>query len=173
MIELLKKRRSIRKFQKRDIEQDKINDLLRAALLGPSSRKDRVWNLIVITDRFLIVKLSDCRESSSQFLGGAPLVVVITADPAMADTWIEDCTIAATCIQLTAVSLGLGSCWCQVRNRSYSQSQSSDAYIKEVLSIPENHAIECMIGIGYPSEEKAGYLDEIVSHPKIHWNHST
>ena len=54
----------------------------------------------------------------------APLAVVICADETLNDAWIEDCSIASILLQLTAQSIGLGSCWIQIRNRMYSEKIS-------------------------------------------------
>ncbi|MDP4182955.1 MAG: nitroreductase family protein, partial [Bacillota bacterium] len=117
MIELLKSRRSIRKFQNKQIEKDKIDTILKSALLSPSSRGRRPWEFIAVTDKDILQKLSNCRQRSSSFLAGAPLGIVVIADHEACDVWTEDSSIAAIIIQLTAQSLGLGSCWIQVRER--------------------------------------------------------
>jgi nitroreductase len=73
LYDLLKSRRSIRKYQSREIEKEKLDQILKCALLSPSSRSRRPWEFIAVTDRELLSKLSQCREHSSQFLAGAPL----------------------------------------------------------------------------------------------------
>ena len=73
MYELLKNRRSIRVFQDRAVEQEKIDILLKSALLAPSSRRRRPWEFIAVTDKGLLQQLAQCREHSSEFLAGAPL----------------------------------------------------------------------------------------------------
>jgi nitroreductase len=80
--------------------------------------------------------------------------VVVLAAEEESDVWIEDCAIASIIIQLTGQSLGLGSCWIQIRNRMHNSLQSSEDYIKGVLHLPENMRVECMIAFGYPDEKK-------------------
>jgi nitroreductase len=170
MFELLKSRRSIRKFQSKEVEKEKIDTILKSALLSPSSRSRRPWEFIAVTDKELLKKLSKCRENSSAFLEGAPLGIVVIADTEACDVWIEDASVASIIIQLTAKSLQLGSCWIQVRERNYSQNVTAASYIKEILGIPARYGIECMIAIGYPAEEKRVYNENDLPYDKIHYN---
>lgn len=170
MFELLKSRRSIRKFQNKEIEKEKIDTILKSALLSPSSRSRRPWEFIVVTDKELLKKLSQCREHSSDFLEGAPVGIVVIADPEVCDVWIEDASIAAIIIQLSAQSLQLGSCWIQVRDRYHSENVTAGDYIKEVLGIPSRYNVECMIAIGYPAENKKAYDINDLPYGKIHYN---
>jgi len=168
--ELLKSRRSIRKFQDREVEKDKQDTILKSGLLAPSSRARRPWEFIAVTDRDLLKKLSACREHGSQFLAGAPLGIVVIADPEVCDVWVEDASIASIIIQLSAQSLGLSSCWIQVRERFHSSEVKAEDYIKKVLGIPSKYSVECMVAIGYPEEEKSAYDDTELLYEKIHRN---
>ncbi|MBA7553940.1 hypothetical protein ES705_46544 [subsurface metagenome] len=85
---------------------------------------------------------------------GAGLGVVVCADENESDVWIEDCSIASILVQLTGQSLGLGSCWIQIRKRMHSESQTSEDYVKDVLGLPANVKVESIISFGYPDEEK-------------------
>ena len=168
--DLLKSRRSIRKFQDREVEKEKTDAILKGALLAPSSRARRPWEFVAVTDRELLKKLSESREHGSQFLAGAPLGIVVVADPEACDVWVEDASIAAIIIQLSSQSLDLSSCWIQVRERYHSGQVKAEDYIKEVLGIPPKYSVECMIAIGYPAEEKAAYADSELLYDKIHTN---
>jgi len=170
LFELLKQRRSIRKFEDRAVEKDKVDILLKSALLSPSSRARRPWEFIVVTDKELLKKLSRCREHSSQFLEGAPLGIVVIADPKASDVWVEDASIASIIIQLVAQSMGLGSCWIQVRNRLSSDNGTAEDYIKQILGIPEHYCVENIIAVGYPAEDKKPYDEGQLLYDKIHFN---
>ena len=168
--DLLRSRRSIRKFQNREVEKEKTNAILKNALLSPSSRARRPWEFIAVTDGELLKKLSECREHGAGFLAGAPLGIVILADPEACDVWVEDASIASIIIQLSAQSLGLSSCWIQVRERYHSLGVKAGDYIKGVLGIPSKYRVECMVAIGYPAEEKRAYDDNELLYGKIHSN---
>ncbi len=168
MLDLLKQRRSIRKYEDRVVEQEKLDIILKSALLSPSSRGIRPWEFIVVTDKEILGKLSQCKAHGSQFLKDAPLGIVVIADSTASDVWVEDVSIASTIIQLTAQSLGLGSCWIQVRNRKTADNQSSEDYIKELLNIPEKYGVDNIIAIGYPGEKKRSYDEDSLLYDKIH-----
>jgi len=167
--DLLKSRRSIRKFQNKKVEKEKIDIILKSALLSPSSRSRRPWEFIVVTDKELLKKLSKCREHSSTFLADAPLGIVIIADPKVCDVWIEDSSITAIIIQLAAQSLGLRSCWIQVRERYGAGNVKAGDYIKDILGIPAKYEVECMVAIGYPAEDKMPYDESKLPYDKIHY----
>jgi nitroreductase len=167
--DLMKERRSIRKYQDMAVEKEKLDVILKSALLSPSSRSRRPWEFVVVIDREVLKKLSMCREHSSAFLAGAPLGIVVMADPSACDVWVEDCSIASVIIQLSAHSLGLGSCWIQVRDRFHKEGIKAEDYIKNILNIPDKYAVECIIAIGYPDEKKEGYDLNKLPFEKIHF----
>ena len=130
ILDLLRKRRSIRKFQPHSVERDKIEALVEAAVRTPTSRGRNPWEFIVVNDQKLLQKLGIAKENGSAFLTNAPLAIVVAADTDKSDVWTEDCSIAAIVIQLTAEELGLGSCWVQVRLRPHDATSSAESYVK-------------------------------------------
>lgn len=170
LFDLLKSRRSIRKFQDKEVEKEKLDTILKGALLSPSSRSIRPWEFIVVTDKKTLQKLSQCKKHGSQFLKGAPLGIVIIADKATCDVWVEDASIASIIIQLAAQDLGLGSCWIQVRERLHSDGGKAEDYIRELLEIPENYSVESVIAVGYPAEEKKSYDEDGLLYGKLHFD---
>lgn len=170
MIELLKTRRSIREYEDREIEKEKIDILLKAALLAPTSMNKKSWEFIAVDDKDLIEKLSKSKEYGSKLLESAPFCIVIIADKERSDVWIEDASIAASIIHLTAHSIGLGSCWVQIRERVHSNEEMAEDYVKKVLNIPDKYGVECIIPIGYPAEDKKAYEESDLLYDKIHLN---
>ena len=170
VMSLIQKRRSIRKFKTKPVEPDKIDTLVEAALRAPSSRGLQPWEFVVVTDKDLLERLSSARSHGSAFLGNAPLGIVVCADPAKADTWVEDTSIAATYIQLVAESLGLGSCWIQIRNRMHDDKLTAEYYIAEILHLPKNHRVETVIALGYPDEAKGPRSREALPFEKVSLN---
>ena len=169
LYDLLKSRRSIRKFQSKEVEKEKIDTILKSAILAPSSRSRRPWEFIAVTDKEMLKKLSITREHGSAFIADAPLGIVVIADQLSCDVWIEDASIASIIIQLSAQSLGLGSCWIQVRERFHSDNVKAEDYIKEVLGVSSKYSVECMIAIGYPAEEKRAYSEDELLYDKLHF----
>ena len=91
-------------------------------------------------------------------------------DSTKTDIWIEDCSIAAIIIQLTAASLGLGSCWIQIRNRPYNDEKTAEARIQELLGLPEHIKVASIMAIGHPAEEKPSIPAERLSNDRIKHN---
>ncbi len=153
-IDLVKQRRSIRKYEAKPVEEEKLQAIVKAALMAPSSKRCQPWHFVVVDDAETIAKLSVCREAGSKFLEGAPAAIIVLADTTLSDVWTEDASIAAAYMQLQAEDLGLGSCWVQVRNRVKSETQTTEEYIKELVNAPENLSVECILGVGYKGEDK-------------------
>ena len=170
LLKLLRKRRSIRQFADRPVETDKIEALIEAAVRTPTSRARNPWDFIVVTDAVLLGKLGIAKQHGSAFLAGAPLAIVVTADPGKSDVWTEDCSIAAMVLQLVAEDLGLGSCWVQIRLRPHDAERSAEQYLKELLDLPDSHMVECMLAIGYPGEEKTGHATAQLPFAQVHRN---
>lgn len=170
MLNLLTKRRSIRKFKDQEIEKEKIDQIVKAALLSPSSRGICPWEFMIVNDKNLLEKLSYAKEHGSLFLKDAPLGIVVLADETKSDVWIEDTAIASIIIQLAAESMGLGSCWIQIRNRVHHSTQTAENDIKNLLTIPEQYKVESIIAIGYPAEEKRMHGEGELQFDKVHMN---
>lgn len=167
---LIEQRRSIRKFKDMPIEREKIEQLIQAALRSPSSRSFNPWRFIVVDKPALLEKLAAAKAHGSSFLKDAPLGIVVCADPSASDVWVEDASIASIFLHLAAHSMGLGSCWIQIRKRDHDTSTSADTYIKDLLGIPDNIMIESVIAIGYPDEVKQGHPKEALEYDKVSFN---
>jgi len=170
MIELLKTRRSIRKYEKRQLDERSIEIMKEAMLYSPSSRGINPWNFIFVDRPDLLKKLSEAKEHGSAFLKDAALGIVVCGDETKSDVWIEDCSIASIIVQLTAHSIGLGSCWIQIRNRHYSEKESAEDYIRKILHIPERYRVLSIISIGYPAERKSPVSRDKLDFSKILYN---
>ncbi len=169
-LDLIRQRRSVRKFMSQPIDQKTRDLLIEAALRAPSSRNFNPWQFVVVDDPVLLEKLSRSKPHGASFLSHAPLGIVVCADAAASDVWVEDCSIASAFIHLAAASLGLGSCWIQIRKRDHSTSLSADTYIKDLLKIPDNIMIESIIALGYPDEIKNGHPKDKLEYGKIFFN---
>jgi nitroreductase len=170
-LSLLEKRRSIRSFQKKPVETDKIEALIEAALRSPSSRAFYPWEFIVVTDADLLDKLSRAKPHGAAFLKNAPLAFVICADPEKSDVWVEDASIATTLIHVAATSLDLGSCWIQMRKRPHDDTITASAYILELLHMPKHMEVLAIVAIGYPAEKKPPHKKEDLLYEKVHYNY--
>lgn len=170
MLNLLRTRRSVRIFQNKPVDNQLLDIVKESLLRSPSSRNINPWEFIFVTDNLLISKLSESKEHGSEFLKGAPLAIVVCGDENKSDVWIEDCSIASIIVQLTAHSLGLGSCWVQIRNRKHNEKISSQEYIQNLLGIPSHIRIDSIIALGWPNEQKNSIPFEKLDFSKIKYN---
>lgn len=169
MYKLLQVRRSYRKFLDKPVEKEIQEALLRNVLMSPAGKSLNPWEFIVVTDKAMQEKLSKCKPFGAAFLAEAPLSIVIIADTEKSDVWIEDCSVAAFNLHLSAEDLGLGSCWCQIRQRiGVEESTMAEDCIKELLGIPEKYAVECIMGIGYKGMERKPFNEDKLQFEKIH-----
>ena len=170
MIDILRTRRSIRKYEKKPIDPASIEIIKEALLRCPSSRGINPWMFIFVDNADLLKRLALTKEHGSGFLKDAALGIVVCGDDTKSDVWVEDCSIASIVVQLAAQSLGLGSCWIQIRKRPHSQQKSAEEYIQELLGIPKHMKVESIISIGYPAEVKKPLPFEKLEFEKIRYN---
>ena len=170
MIDILRTRRSIRKYEKKAIHKESLEVLKEALLRCPSSRGINPWMFVFVDDPELLKLLAQAKEHGSSFLKDAALGIVVCGDETKSDVWVEDCSIASIVAQLTAQSLGLGSCWIQIRKRPHSQNKAAEEYIQELLGIPQHLKVESIISIGFPAESKKPIPQEKLEIEKIRYN---
>lgn len=152
--QLLLERHSIRRYTDRPISPDDVTTIMQAALLAPSSKSKRPWRFIIVEDRATLDTLCGIKVAGAMSLKSCMLAVVVMADPADSDMYLEDCAIAAELMQLQAAALGIGSCWVQVRNRFTATGEPSGDLVRETLEIPQNYEVECIMTFGYSAETR-------------------
>lgn len=150
LLEVLQGRHSVRDYTGEPIGEEKLTKILQAGLLSASGRAIRPWELIVVRERATLEKLSEGRVGSAKMLRSAGAAVVVVADAARSDTWIEDCSIVLANMHLMAASLGVGSCWIQGRLREARDGRTTEAYVRECLDIPEGFRLEAILSLGVP-----------------------
>jgi len=169
MLNLMMERRSIRKYKDKKIDKELLDRILQGALISPSGKNIRPWELIVVNDKEQLKKLGETRGTSSAHIANAPLAIVVAADPKKADTYIEDCSIIAVVIQLLAAAEGLGSCWIHVRDRLTPWNERVEDYIKGAFDIPADYVVGCMVAMGYPDETKEPHSLDNLPYDKVHY----
>lgn len=170
MIELLRARRSIRKYTDKSIEPEKIAILKEAALRSPTSRNKHPWEFIFVDDGELLRQLALSKPHGARFLQGAALGIVVCADGEKSDVWTEDCSIASILVQMVAQSIGLGSCWIQIRNRMFDDQVTSEQHVRNLLKMPNHIKVESIIALGYPAEKKEPISREDLDYAKVRIN---
>lgn len=169
-IELLRSRRSVRKFEDRPIEPDKVDLLVEAALRSPSSRGFNPWEFVVVNDPGTIDRLSRAKPHGASFLANAPLAIAICGHPSKSDVWVEDVSIAAIIVHLAATDLGLGSCWVQLRKRNFDETKTAGEYAAEVLGLPSGVEVSAIIAIGYAAHHPTPHPHDSLQQEKVSIN---
>ena len=166
--DMLFTRHSIRKDTDEPLDGEHVKLLLEAALLAPSGKSVRPWEFVVVEDKEVLAKMSECRPFGSGPVAKCKLAIVVCGDPGKTDVWVEDCTIAATYIQLQAEALGLGSCWIQMRGRFDKDNNDSADLIRELLDIPGEQQVECIIVLGHKDEVRRPVDPDKLLWEKVH-----
>ena len=169
-LDLALRRRSIRKYEARAVEKEKIEQILQAGLASPSSKHLNPWEFVVVTDHDVLCCLSDCKTYGSALLQNSPLGIVVCVDGTGTDTWQCDGSIAALNMLLCAEDLGLGGCWVHIHNRGTKENIEAEAMARKLLNIPERLNVLCIVSIGYKAEEKKSINPDKLQYEKVHWD---
>ena len=148
--ELLLRRRSVRKFTEEPVPQEYVDELLHAAMSGPSACNKTPWDFYVVTNPEILEKL----RSASMFTKmHAKLAMIVCGNLSralpmqLADYWIQDCSAATENILLRAVDLGLGAVWCGIHPQKRAEKK-----VSELLGLTDKQIPLNIIYIGYPAE---------------------
>lgn len=153
IFQVIRDRRSIRKYKETPVEADKIEQILDAARLAPSWKNMQCWRFLVVSDpeqkKALFAAFPE-ENPGSRAIATAPVVIVVCADPAESgvengiDYYIADTAIAFEHLCLAAHALGLGTCW---------MGWFDEAAIRTPLAIPKNIRVIGITPLGYPDQE--------------------
>jgi nitroreductase len=166
-LDFIFKRRSIRKYQEKDVESEKIELLLKAGMSAPTAMNYQPWEFVVITE---IERINKIKSALTFANSNAPLVICVCGNLkglkqlVKERFWVQDCSAATENILLAATALGLGSVWCGVHPISMYVKK-----ISETLELPSGVIPLNALFIGYPAEEKEArtqYKPEKVHHQK-------
>lgn len=142
-------RRSVRKFEERPVEDEKLELLLRAAMQAPSAKNERPWEFVVIRDREMLVRLSQT-DPYALSMKNAPVGIVLLCNKARylpeGDAfWQQDMAAAAENLLIAARDLELGATWLAIAPLPERMD-----YVREALALPEGVDPFCMMPVGYP-----------------------
>lgn len=171
MLDTILARRSVRQYTAEPIPEEKLNAILYAGLAAASSKNRRPWEFVVVRDRAMLDRLSDCRPGASNLLGKCAAAIVVCADAELVDVWVEDCASAITQMHLMADAIGVGSCWLQVRLRQAADGRMTADVVRQCLGIPAKYGVMAMLTLGMPESHPAPHrVDELLT-DKIHHEH--
>lgn len=150
--EVLKERRSVRAYERKPVEQEKLQQLLEAINSAPSAGNLQAYEVVLVRDPERIRQLARASHDQS-FIEDAPVVLVFVANPQRnSHTYgrrgehlycMQDATIACTVAHLTATALGLGSCWI---------GAFDDEAVAKIVGAQPPLQVAAILPIGYPAE---------------------
>lgn len=173
--QLLLERHSIRRYTGEPVDGETVKTILEAALLSPTSKSSRSWQFVVVEDKATLEKLAGCKPAGAMPLKNAAFAVVVCADPAKDDCWVEDASVAAVLMQLQAADLGIGSCWVQVRGRYSDDGEPAEILVQETLGIPADMPVVCIMTFGHSAEQRKPVDPSKLLWEKVHlgqWSES-
>ena len=169
VLDVIQKRRSVRKYKEDPIPEKALMRVLEAARLAPSGKNIQPWKFIIVKDKVLKEKLAQA-SAGQFFMAEAPIIIVGCGFPdncyahmgRYMKSWSVDVTIALEHLILQAQEEGLGTCWIG----SFEEEE-----VKAILNIPENVKVLALTPLGYPDEiprfRGRKNLDEIISYDRF------
>ncbi|MBQ0049803.1 MAG: nitroreductase family protein [Bacteroidales bacterium] len=166
--ELVKVRRSMRKFTEEKITPEEQQQLMRAALMAPTSKGLHSYEFYVVEDSLQLQQLASAKDRGAEFMAQAPLAIVVAARPDVSDVWIEDASVAATTLLYQAEDMGLGACWVQFRERVDAEGNRAEENVRRIVGIPADQRIVCVVAIGHKGMERKPQNEERLLWDKVH-----
>ena len=157
-IECLKTRRSIRSYERKDIEKELLTEIIDCGRFAPTARNEQPWEFIIVTDKEKLATIGEIAPNGSFIKDASACIVVICKDTKY---YLEDGCAATQNILLAAHALGLGACWIAGDKKPYCED------IKKLFNIPKEYKVVSLISLGYPAEKPVAEkraLEEIT-----HW----
>jgi nitroreductase len=164
----IKTRKSVRKYLKRKVEEEKLNAILEAGRLAPSASNRQEWRFVVVSNPEKRGRIAEAANQQT-LVGEAPVVIAACA---VTDSHLMRCgqacypidvAIALDHMTLAAAEQGLGTCWI---------GAFDEDEVRKILNIPAEIRVVALMPLGYPLDssmatKKRLPLNEIVKHE--HW----
>ncbi|MFB4162339.1 nitroreductase [Alteribacillus sp. JSM 102045] len=173
ILEALHSRRAVRNFDQREVEQEKIQELLKAATLAPNDRMREPWSFYVVQGeakkRYEEVAYDYLQErfpakqklvdSSMEVVKKTPVIIIVTSDIASTEADTKDNEYAVCCaihsMWLAAQELDLGFVW---RTRGIGLVHDERSY--EFIGSPEGKKVVGTVCLGYPEAKELENMKE-------------
>ena len=146
LMDLILKRRSVRKYAGGHVDENKVERILAAGLLAPTSRNLKPWEFHLVKDKRLLFQMATAKEKGGYLLKDCDCAVVVAAD---SDTWAEDCAVAMAFMMLAAEEEDVGCCWVQFHLR-----EDSEETIKRMLGLGKKMHLCGALALGEKGEKK-------------------
>jgi nitroreductase len=150
-LDCLFSRRSVRKYQDKEVPDEMINDLLEAAMSAPSAVAKDPWHFIVIKSRETLNTIAGTLPNTKMLLQATAAFIVcgdINKANIQAESYLlQDLSAASENVLIGANILGLGTCWLGLHPR-----EDRLDFIRQLFDLPDNIIPMCGIALGWPAE---------------------
>lgn len=144
VLENIAARKSVRKYLKKEVEEEKITAMLKAGMAAPSGMDRRPWEFVVVTDRAALDSMA-ASLPYAKMLAQAPMAIVVCGDSTRSSYWYVDCSAVTQNILLAVEALGLGAVW----TAAYPYEERIGV-VRKYTAMPEQFVPLCIIPVGYP-----------------------
>ena len=156
--DVVRDRKSIKKFKNTPINVDKLARMINATMMSPSWKNNTSYKFILVDEKNKLEQISKSivnkDNSAEQSILDAPMTAIVVADPNASgivenkEYYLVDSAIAMEHFILSATNEGYGTCWIAAVNEDM---------IKKTLSIPQNYKVVAITPIGEIAESKDHY----------------
>ncbi len=143
LLDLIRSRRSIRKYKDKRVEREKIHKIMEAARWAPSSHNSQPWKFFVIENKGKEEALVEATYGQ-EFVSEAPIIILACGDKMKSEYCSDDCSLAIENLVLEAYSLGLGTCIIGYFDREL---------VKSIFKLKKDMTVYYLITLGYPDEK--------------------
>ena len=149
MLDMIKKRRSIREYTAQAVTDEQIRQLLEAAMAAPSGNNVQPWAFVVVRNPDLKRQLAQTHTWSAM-AADAAVVFVVCGNERASHHWIADASAATQNLLLAVTALGLGAVWVGIYPGAV-----REAHVRRALGIPDEIRVLCLVPVGHPAESKS------------------
>ena len=169
LFEIMLSRRSIRQYTEEAIPEEKLNRILQAGLLAPTSRNIKPCQFYVIRNKETLINLSRAKAVGATMLKNCNTAIAVVSDSEKADTWIEDSSIALSFMMLMAEELEIVCCWCQIHLRSSADGTDAEEAVRSILGVDRHMRIVGILTLGIPEKRAPAHSLNEISWDKVHF----
>ncbi len=166
ILEAIFRRRSIRRYTEQQVEKEKLELLLQAAMAAPNACNSQPWEFVVVTDKDVMARLRDALYAGHY---NAPCAIAVCGNLGIANNsaakyyWVQDCSAATENLIIAATALGLGTVWIGVY-----PLPSVIKPVSEILNLADGVVPLSIVYVGYPAEEKPPRTQ--VDEHRVYWD---
>ena len=164
--EAIKKRKSVRSYREKKVEQEKLIRILEAARLAPSAANKQEWRFVIVRDKEKRRQLSEA-ASHQRFVAEAPVVIACCAETDYQEMtcgqlcYPIDVAIAIDHVTLAAVEEGLGTCWI---------GAFFEDKVKRTLNVPDDIRVVELLTLGYPTDDSVKTKSRLPLEKIVKWD---